>query len=111
MRAWGACGDSSILSSPTMFKKILILIWVTLFFLPAKTILAADYTIEKFKSQIEINQDTSITVTETIETNFKVAKHGIFRIIPIIYSAKGKTINGEFKLVSVNNKYSQSRQN
>ena len=52
-------------------------------------VLASDgYEITNFSSHLVINQDTSITVTETIEVNFEVPKHGIFRVIPVIYSAK-----------------------
>ncbi|MCX6816897.1 MAG: DUF2207 domain-containing protein [Candidatus Beckwithbacteria bacterium] len=91
-------------------KKILISLLIWLLF-PVSSVLAADYTVDNFKSLIEINQDTSLTVTETIEANFNVAKHGIFRIIPVIYSANGRTINGEFKLLSINAPYSSSRFN
>jgi uncharacterized membrane protein len=82
-----------------MFKKILI--GLIIFFLLAKTATAADYTIDNFKSVIEINQDTSIIVTETIEANFKIPKHGIFRYVPEIYSVRGKTLKTRMKYLSV----------
>lgn len=92
-----------------MFKKLVIFIWLGLFFWPAKTALAAGYVVNNFHSQIEVNQDTSLTVTETIEANFNIDKHGIFRIIPVIYSAHGKTINGRLQILSINQPYSLSR--
>jgi len=59
------------------------------------------YVIEDFKSEIEVNKDTSLTVVEAIKVNFFVQKHGIFRIIPVIYSAKGKTIRARLTAVTV----------
>ena len=60
-----------------------------------------EYTITSFDSQISINQDTSLSVTETIIVNFESPKHGIFRNIPVTYSARGKTIRTNFELISV----------
>jgi len=62
---------------------------------------AGGYRIDKFLAEIEINQDTSLTVKETIETTFLEPKHGIFRIIPYIYSAKGKTIKTDLMIEKV----------
>jgi len=59
------------------------------------------YVIEDFKSEIEINKDTSLTVVEAIKVNFFVQKHGIFRIIPVIYSTKGKTIRAKLTAITV----------
>lgn len=66
------------------------------------------YVIENFHSEIEVNQDTSLTVTETIQVNFPENKHGIFRPIPVIYSAGGRTIKAKLKLLSVTNENGQS---
>lgn len=60
-----------------------------------------DYVIENFQSTIEVNKDTSLTVTETIWARFNVPKHGIFRVIPVVYSAKGKTIRANLKIISI----------
>lgn len=62
---------------------------------------SSGYLIENFQSTINVNQDTSLTIEETIEVNFYEPKHGIFRIIPIIYSAKGKTIRSKLEVLSV----------
>ena len=39
-----------------------------------------------FRSDISVHDDASITVTETIQADFSVAKHGIFRNIPWRYT-------------------------
>ncbi|HEX8923261.1 MAG TPA: DUF2207 domain-containing protein [Patescibacteria group bacterium] len=61
------------------------------------------YTIDSFDSKIRVNQDTTMSVEETISTNFLVPKHGIFRIIPYIYSANGKTIRAKISKIKVTN--------
>lgn len=51
--------------------------------------------IDNFHAIIQINSDSSITVTEQIDYNFGAAqKHGIYRDIPIKYKARG----GNYKL-------------
>lgn len=45
----------------------------------------ADWSVEFFRSEIKIHSDASITVTEIIQTEFSVNKHGIFRTIPFRY--------------------------
>lgn len=59
------------------------------------------YVIENFQSKILVNQDTSLTIKETIEANFFIEKHGIIRFVPVIYTANGKTIKAGFKVISV----------
>jgi len=83
-----------------LFKNIFFLIVVGLVIGP-KIVLAADYQIESFNSEIELNQDSSLMVKERIETNFLVAKHGIYRVIPYIYNHNGKTINANLKILSI----------
>jgi len=87
-------------------KKLIIGILIWLFF-PAKIAWAVDYTINNFHNRIEVNQDTSLTVTETIEANFNIAKHGIFRIIPVIYSTNAKTIKADLKVLTVTDETNQ----
>jgi len=55
---------------------------------PASAHATFDYEITRFNSQITINQDTSITVTERIVVNFLTPKHGLIRVIPVVYSAR-----------------------
>jgi len=64
---------------------------------------AADYSINSFDARIVLNQDRSLMITEVINTKFSAYKHGIFRIIPYIYSARGKTINSKLTVLEVNN--------
>lgn len=45
----------------------------------------SDWSIESFRSEVVVHDDASITVNETIRTNFGLAKHGIFRNIPFRY--------------------------
>lgn len=77
--------------------------------------LAKDYIITSFQSDILLQRDTSLLIQETIETTFNVYKRGIFRIVPVVYSARGKTIKADFNLISitdedgVNHKYEKSR--
>jgi len=67
----------------------------------SKVVLAANYEIKNFESEITLNQDYSLRIKETIETNFLIAKHGIYRVIPYIYSHKGKTIRANLKILNV----------
>lgn len=59
------------------------------------------YVIHNFASEIVVGQDASLFVKEKIEAEFFQEKHGIFRIIPIIYSANGKTIHARLENISV----------
>ena len=84
-----------------------IFIWglVGLFFTfitrPVTVFASEDYQVSSFHSQITLNQDTSLTVKETIKVDFLVEKHGIIRVIPIIYSAGGQTIKASLTDTSV----------
>lgn len=69
-----------------------------------KIVLAADYEIKNFESEINLNQDYSLTIKEKIEANFLIAKHGIYRVIPYIYSNKGKTIKADLKILRITDK-------
>ena len=40
---------------------------------------AADYEIVNFASRIEVLKNTDLRITEMIEADFNVPKHGIFR--------------------------------
>lgn len=90
-------------------QRIITLITSLFFFLllfsspiSAQTVtLKSDYVIENFESNIKILQDTSVLISEKITVNYSVQKHGIFRIIPSVYSNKGKTLNTHLTVVSV----------
>lgn len=59
------------------------------------------YVINNFDSEIVINQDSSITVKETIKVFFNQPKHGIYRFIPVVYKTSDKTINSKLQVLSV----------
>lgn len=63
-----------------MLKK-LILFFSFLFFASPQIALASDYKITSFHSDIILEQNTSLNVTENISVYFNVPKHGIFREI------------------------------
>lgn len=73
-----------------MIKKFLILLsFVSLLFITPTSVLAAVDQIDTFHSQIIINQDTSVTINETLDYRTDIYKHGIYRYIPITYNKDG----------------------
>lgn len=61
----------------------------------------SDWGISSFRSEIVVHADASITVTETIQAEFAVDKHGIFRNIPFRY----QTDEGDAVSVPIDVKY------
>ena len=61
------------------------------------------YVINHLNSEIYIEKDTGLTVAETVNINFPTPRHGIYRIIPVFYSYKGKTINARLKVLNITN--------
>ena len=86
-----------------MKKFLVLLLGLALLLFPSYAS-AQEYIIESFDSNVSLQKDTSLAVTETIDVNFSVSKHGIFRNIPVTYSAKGKTIRAKLDVISVTNK-------
>ena len=68
------------------------------------------YVVQNFHSNITINQDTSLTVEETIDVTFNEQRHGIFRTIPVVYRGNGRVINSRLAVLSVNDEYETSRE-
>lgn len=68
---------------------------------PVLAVSSSDYVINNFNSAIAIEKDTSITVKETIEVTFFVAKHGIYRLIPYRYSNNQNTITSRLSINQV----------
>jgi uncharacterized protein (TIGR04222 family) len=65
------------------------LLVVLLLLLPAAApfpVRAEDFSIRSFHADIEVRTDSSIRVTETIDTEFHRPRHGIFRDIPFRYA-------------------------
>ncbi|HEX9997795.1 MAG TPA: DUF2207 domain-containing protein [Abditibacterium sp.] len=73
--------------------------------------------IRSFHVEIRANADTSLDVTETIAMDFENSqRHGIYRVIPVVYDRNGGKYSIYLDVLSVTNdkgaqyKYSQSRQ-
>jgi uncharacterized membrane protein len=65
-------------------------------------VFAQDFTINKFQSDISVNEDSSFTVKETINVEFHKLKHGIYREIPFKYTdERGNTIKTPLEVLSV----------
>lgn len=90
-----------------MHKKIFLFLSILIFSFFVTSKLNAQvpkrnvYYIDSFKSNITINQNRSITVTETITVYFPNSRHGIYRNIPYRYSRDKKTITTQTKVLSV----------
>src|SRR3989344_832505 len=89
-----------------MKKIIEIVVFIILFLIIPKPAYAqfdssAPYFISSFIANISVEKDTSIKVEELISVFFNESRHGIFRTIPTIYSANGRTINARLKVKSV----------
>lgn len=61
------------------------------------------WEIVNFVSDIQLHPDTSVTVIETIDVDFRnLQKHGIYRTIPVSYRTQyGNNLNIRFQLSSV----------
>ncbi len=67
-------------------KKIFLLFLATIFLLPVPRVNAeSNYIIDSFKSNIHIQQDGSVEVSEIIDVTFSESSHGIYRYIPVVY--------------------------
>ena len=61
-----------------------------------------DFTINRFFSDIVIEEDSSVTVKETIEVEFHRPRHGIYRDIPYRYrNDLGKPLETPIRILSV----------
>ncbi|KKQ45579.1 MAG: hypothetical protein US63_C0014G0011 [Candidatus Moranbacteria bacterium GW2011_GWC2_37_8] len=69
-----------------------------------------DWYIKDFDSQIIVNKDSSLSITETIiaDTGKGIDKHGIFRILPTRLNIDGKKINTPVELASITDKSGQA---
>jgi len=78
---------------------ILLFFFLIIFVSP---VFAQDFTINKFRSDISINEDSSFTVKERIDVEFHRLKHGIYREIPFKYTdERGNTIKTPLEVLSV----------
>jgi len=82
------------------FGLIVLTFFNLILFIPPA--LAQYFTIDKFHSDIMINEDSSIIVKETIDVEFHQQRHGIYREIPFRYrDDSGKMITTPTKVLSV----------
>lgn len=99
-----------IKSKISIFSKITILFCAVIFglgiFSPKVIAQNTDtgWVINNFTSDITIEKDQHVKVSETIEADFgELQKHGIYRYIPYKYSRSGNTYNIRIKVESVKN--------
>jgi hypothetical protein len=66
---------------------------------------ATNWYIKNFDTQIVVNKDSTLDITEHITADCGIAagKHGIFRILPERILVEGKTIKTPVELVSITN--------
>ncbi|NMB56735.1 DUF2207 domain-containing protein [Candidatus Beckwithbacteria bacterium] len=57
--------------------------------------------IDSFKSKITINNDTSITIKETLEYETNLQKHGIYRYIPYRYNRNNLSYTAKIKNIQI----------
>jgi uncharacterized membrane protein YgcG len=82
-----------------LFIFVLLILNLSLFISPA---FAQYFTINKFHSDIMIDQDSSVIVKETIEVEFHQSRHGVYREIPFKYRDElGKVITTPTRVLSV----------
>jgi uncharacterized membrane protein YgcG len=88
-------------------KKILFYLFlVTLFLVPAKSFARTNvdyWYIKNFDSEINVNNDSSIDITENITADCGIAeKHGIFRVLPTFQQiSTSERINSPIALTSI----------
>src|SRR4030042_6675552 len=85
-------------SHAALFRVIIILI-LLLFISPA---FAQYFTINRFHSDVMIDEDSSTIVKETIDVEFHQSRHGIYREMPFQYRDEfGKTVTTPVRVLSV----------
>ncbi len=68
------------------------------------------FTIGSFHADIVVHPDSSLSVTETIETFFTRRRHGIYRDIPFRYTdEQGKKTTAPIQIVSVTDQFRKKR--
>ncbi|NMC36263.1 DUF2207 domain-containing protein [Candidatus Beckwithbacteria bacterium] len=72
-----------------LLKKIFIGLFLLLCCAPSQVLASHADQISLFSSHISINQDTSISITETINYETTIEKHGIYRYVPQRYVVNG----------------------
>jgi uncharacterized membrane protein len=82
------------------YRMVIVILFVLTTF--ASQGIAQDFTINKFASDITIDEDSSFIVRETIVVKFHTLKHGIYREIPFKYiDDRGNTVKTPLTVMSV----------
>lgn len=83
-------------------RKYLVGLFILLFFIipPHQAFAQADWGISSFHSDLKLREDGSVDVLETINVNFSIEKHGIFRDIPYAYQTSDS--NTKYTSLTVN---------
>lgn len=96
----------------SVMKKLLLffisLLYITVFSSQANA--QSPDVVTNFSSNITINQDTSISIVETIKYKTSVAKRGIYRYIPVRYQRDGLSYTAKVGQVSVSDQTGDSVQ-
>lgn len=70
---------------------------------------AQDFTIDSFIADIIVNKDGRVQVTENIYTDFHKEKHGLYRIIPYVFSNNGNKYKTEIEDINVEGRNSKTK--
>ncbi len=84
-------------------KRIVQILLISLFFLfPSRVFAEEGWQIDRFHSDIAIQQAGSVRVVESIDVDFAgLSKHGIYRDIPYVYQGQGDQTYTDIKVESV----------
>ncbi|MBP2685820.1 MAG: conserved rane protein of unknown function [Deltaproteobacteria bacterium] len=82
---WPSAGRGTTAPAGTSPLLLPFFLSLLLLLLPAPT-RAEDFSITSFRSDIEVRDDASLRITETIETVFHRKRHGLYRDIPFRYT-------------------------
>lgn len=61
------------------------IVYFQFFLVTLPSVWAQGYRIKLYQVHVLVNQDASLSITETIDVNFSESHHGIFRLIPFKY--------------------------
>lgn len=93
-----------------MFKLLSFVIGIIFFVSPVLAHQTSSEHLDTFSSEITINQDTSVTITETLDYFTPIEKHGIYRYIPVKYNRDGFNFTADISNVTISEQFTRSRQ-
>jgi uncharacterized membrane protein len=89
-------------NSPHLYKTAFLFFLILILILSASPVFAQYFTINEFRSDITVREDSSFVVNETLRVTFHKPRHGIYRDIPFKYVTElGKVIRTPIKVISV----------